>query len=379
MSIQSEITRIGGNIASAYTAVSGKGGTLPSARNSANLPAAINSIPSRPLIINTAADIRAALDLNYDLTEFVGEQITCAKGNTTLTWDIVDYDSTTHEVTLLLHDTLPDELVFEPKQALAYFENGLAAGNYKFLCNGTTYYFTLATAIPAGGQLMATTSTFTTYQSQDSTSSLVSGTVSKTQIAGATSLGTTGSGDLNHWDRANYGSNNLKESALLWWLNTDAAANTLVPRTNKFSRAYKYGVAGFLNGLDPAFLACVADTVWKCATNQVYEAPASMGGTVATSTAYTITAKFCLASRKEIFGDSDGTPDGSTQFDLYVGATATDRKKYYNGSVRHWWLRSTLPGYAGGVRSVYTYGSIYDDFAYNNYGVVPACKIRKST
>lgn len=46
MSVQSEINRIEGNIASAYTAVSGKGGTLPAAQNSANLPAAIESIPS---------------------------------------------------------------------------------------------------------------------------------------------------------------------------------------------------------------------------------------------------------------------------------------------------------------------------------------------
>lgn len=46
MSVQSEITRINGNIANAYTAVSGKGGTLPSARNSSNLSAAIQSIPS---------------------------------------------------------------------------------------------------------------------------------------------------------------------------------------------------------------------------------------------------------------------------------------------------------------------------------------------
>lgn len=46
MSVQSEITRITGNIANAYTAVSGKGGTLPSARNSSNLPDAINTIPS---------------------------------------------------------------------------------------------------------------------------------------------------------------------------------------------------------------------------------------------------------------------------------------------------------------------------------------------
>lgn len=46
MSISSEITRINSNIADAYDAISGKGGTLPTARNSANLPAAIASIPS---------------------------------------------------------------------------------------------------------------------------------------------------------------------------------------------------------------------------------------------------------------------------------------------------------------------------------------------
>lgn len=46
MSISGEIARILGNIASSYAEVSGKGGTLPPTRNSANLPAAIASIPS---------------------------------------------------------------------------------------------------------------------------------------------------------------------------------------------------------------------------------------------------------------------------------------------------------------------------------------------
>lgn len=46
MSIQSELDRITGNIAEAYTKVSAKGGTLPAARNSDNLPDAIDSIPS---------------------------------------------------------------------------------------------------------------------------------------------------------------------------------------------------------------------------------------------------------------------------------------------------------------------------------------------
>lgn len=46
MSISSEISRINGNIAEAYAQVSAKGGTLPGTQNSANLPEAIESIPS---------------------------------------------------------------------------------------------------------------------------------------------------------------------------------------------------------------------------------------------------------------------------------------------------------------------------------------------
>lgn len=46
MSISSEITRINGNIASSYSEVSAKGGTIPAAQNSANLASAIASIPT---------------------------------------------------------------------------------------------------------------------------------------------------------------------------------------------------------------------------------------------------------------------------------------------------------------------------------------------
>jgi hypothetical protein len=44
MSIQSEITRISGNIADAYTAAGEKGATMPQDENSDNLPATIRSI-----------------------------------------------------------------------------------------------------------------------------------------------------------------------------------------------------------------------------------------------------------------------------------------------------------------------------------------------
>lgn len=46
MSVQTQINRILGNVENAYTAVSEKGGTLPSSQNSNNLATAIMSIPS---------------------------------------------------------------------------------------------------------------------------------------------------------------------------------------------------------------------------------------------------------------------------------------------------------------------------------------------
>lgn len=332
--------------------------------------------------IRTAADIKAALNSDIDLTALVGEQITCTKGNSTLTWDVADYDGTTKTVTILLHDTLPDQMVFEPPQALAYFESGLPAGNYCFTSGANTYYFTLAQAIPAGGQLRATTSAFQTYESQAATVTIETGTVSTEEISGATSLGTTGSDagtyPLNHMDRVNYGSNNYAESGLFQWLNSDAAANTQLTRINKFSRPYSVAQAGFLSGLDASFLASIDNAVWKCSANNVYEAPASMGGVTTKQNPYTVTAKVGLASEKEIFGSYGGTDDGSTVFDLFVGASASDRIKYYNNSVRIWWLRSPNWGNANGERNVLTNGSADDYIARVSRGVVPACKISKS-
>lgn len=46
MSIQSEINRIKSGVSAAYSAVQDKGGTLPDVQNSANLAAAVQSIPT---------------------------------------------------------------------------------------------------------------------------------------------------------------------------------------------------------------------------------------------------------------------------------------------------------------------------------------------
>ena len=329
--------------------------------------------------IQSAADIKAALNADLDLTDLVGETITCAKGTDTLTWDVVDYDNTNKIITLLLHDAFGSaNMVFEPAQALMWCENGLAAGDYTFKWNTTQCYFTLTQAIPAGGQLRATNSAFSTYESQSATATIETGTVSTTEITGATDLGTTAQGLLNHHDRVNYGSNNYAESALYWWLNSDAAANT--PRTpvTKFSRAYSYNVTGFMNGLDASFVSCLDDTVWKCSTNNVYECPSSLGGvTPGKQNSYTVTAKFGLASEMEIFGSYGGTADGSVIFDLYNNASADDRKKYRNTTAQNWWLRSPGWSIADGERYVYSSGGANYNHAYLSYAVVPACRISK--
>lgn len=328
--------------------------------------------------IKTAPDIQTALNADMDLTALVGQQITCQRGNDTLSWDVVDYDSTAKVVTLCMHDALPYAMQFEPPQALMYCETGLAAGSYTFKQGSAQCYFTLTQAIPAGGQLRATNSEFQTYESVTATAQIESGTVSTEAIDGATNLGQTGTGNLNHHDRANSGSNNFGESGILQWLNSDSPANTPLPRLTKFSRPYVPTKAGFKAGLDADFLACIQDTVWKCSANNVYECPASLGGIAQKGNPYTVTAKFALASEVEVFGEYGGTQDGGTVWDLYVGAEATDRVKYYNNTARSWWLRSPFRDNAFYEHSVSASGGGYRDIANNVNGVVVACKIAKS-
>lgn len=327
--------------------------------------------------IKTAPDIQAALNADMDLTDLVGQQITCQRGNDTLSWDVVDYDSTAKVVTLCMHDVLPDDMQFEPLQALMYCEDGLAAGSYTFKQGNARCYFTLTQAIPAGGQLRATNSEYQTYESQSATAQIESGTVSTDVIDGATDLGQTGSGNLNHHNRVNLGSNNFGESGILQWLNSDSPANTPMPRLTKFSRPYVLSKAGFKAGLDADFLACIADTTWKCSANNIYECPASLGGIAQKGSPYTVTAKFALASEIEVFGEYGGMQDGGTVWDLYVGAEATDRVKYYNNTARSWWLRSPNRGSIFIALSVNHSGEGANTTASYSIGVAVACKIAK--
>lgn len=57
MTIASELTKLNTNLTNSYTAVSGKGGTLPSAQNMDNLATAISSIPSGTTPVITSLNV----------------------------------------------------------------------------------------------------------------------------------------------------------------------------------------------------------------------------------------------------------------------------------------------------------------------------------
>ena len=284
---------------------------------------------------------------------------------------------------------------YDAKEALYYAEDGLAAGTYNFTVanqawyaadNGKTFQFTLAQAIPAGGQVVVSATynqalegkSVKTYSSPSSTAAIETTTL--TEGSAGTSLGTTnGAGNINHMHRIVFGSNNYAQSAVRQWLNSSAAAGGVWTPTNKFDRAPSWATTynGFMHGLPADFLAVVEPAVIPCRTNGVFEC-ASLDGTEFTiNQVYELKDKFFLLSRPEIYGTGDSTTykDGEL-LDYYDGLTNEERKKYDNGgTVRYAWLRSPNPSSVHNACGVDTDGRVSSHTAYNGNGVAPACII----
>jgi hypothetical protein len=83
MTIASEITRINNNIAAAYTALSGKGATMPATQNSANLATTVATVSSG------GTTLTATNNSSYD--RVTGEKVWLNKSGDD--WEIVDYNS----------------------------------------------------------------------------------------------------------------------------------------------------------------------------------------------------------------------------------------------------------------------------------------------
>ena len=286
-------------------------------------------------------------------------------------------------------------LQYDAQEALYYAEDGLAAGTYHFTVanqawyaadNGKTFQFTLAQAVPAGGQVVVSATynqalegkSIRTYASPSSTAAIETTTL--TEGSAGADLGTTnGAGNVNHFHRIVFGSNNYAQSAARQWLNGAATAGSVWTPTNKFDRAPSWAATynGFMHGLPADFLAVVEPAVIPCRTNGVFEC-ASLDGTEFTiNQVYELKDKFFLLSRPEIYGTWDSTTykDGEL-LDYYDGLTNTERKKYDNGgTVRLAWLRSPSPSSANYARIVSTDGSLGSSNAYLSFGVAPACII----
>ena len=311
-------------------------------------------------------------------------------------FDVVDHRTVTDPadglskpaMILLMHHVIYGR-PFDESEAIYYAESALAPGSYYITIandswvagNNAPHYFTLTQQVPAGGQIVfpgGYNATFSggsakTYSGPNSTSAIETVTITKTAIAGATDLGTTGSGNVNHIHRAKCGSNNYKESALRQWINSKAAANAWWSGTNKFDRPSTYAnVAGLLHGMDAEFLAAARAITVPCKTNSIYELS---GWTL--NAAYTVADKFWLASRNELGWGTENVAEG-TVFKAYDGAANVDRIKYdlsSQSTARYWWLRSPHPGCASDVRFVVSDGSLNNSLAYNGLGAVAACAI----
>lgn len=363
--------------------------------------------------VNTWEDIKNAVRLGLGEKLFpVGYEFTTLDADTTqnIIWVVRTHDyhiaannKLTHTMTLeaknvySLSSGAQKAVQYDATEAFYYAEQELAAGTYNITIanqawytadNGKTFQFTLATAVPAGGQLVfAMTYNATlegksvkSYANKATTTALE--TVTLTEGSEGTSLGTTNgsSPNVNHMHRAIFGSNNYAQSAVRQWLNSGALAGSVWAPTNVFDRPASWATSynGFMHGLPADFLAVVQPAVLACRTNSLFEVESLDGTAFAINQLYNLKVdKFFLLSRPEIFGDWDSASykDG-TQLEYYNGLTATERiKRDAAGTARNAWLRSPNPSNANSARLDNSSGEVSGSSAYDYYGVAPACII----
>jgi hypothetical protein len=280
------------------------------------------------------------------------------------------------------------------------YPNGLAAGTYNLVLShgsydgGTaqdsTYQFTTTEVIPAGGGIRHSTmgayqsssytkaqitgGTFTTY---NAAGTVIESSLTCTEGSSGTCLGTFTGNDpqyssrttyanCNFTERNAYGSNKWSESCLRKWLNS--SASSWYASTNKFDRPCSGSNAsakGWLNGIDPGFLAIVLNTTNTTALS------ISDG-----YTSETTVDKFFLPSGYEVYGSKEHDITEGTKWDLFDGTGNEAKIKTLNGTATYWWLRTPNTGDGVNVRIAYPSGALYSYYyAYLSYGVAPACRI----
>lgn len=362
--------------------------------------------------VETWEDIKNAVRLGLGATLFpVGYEFTTEDSTTgaVITWVVRGHDhhaaangKLEHSMTLEAKYVYSNSsgtylsLQFDAPEALYYATEELPAGTYNFTVanqewytadNGKVFQFTLANAVPGGGQIVLDITHNATLEGKNvktyagAPAPEAIETTTLTEGSEGTSLGTTdgSSENVNHMHRIVFGSNNYAQSAARQWLNSDVAAGGVWAPTNRFDRppSWVTNKAGFISGLPADFLAAVQPAAIPCRTNSVFEVNSLDGTEYAVNQVYTLNDMFFLLSRPEIYGnwDSSTYKDGEL-LEYYEGLTNTERKKYdAAGSARSCWLRSPYPGHASHERTVDTSGALSNYYANYAFGVAPACII----
>lgn len=322
-------------------------------------------------------------------TEF---EVECPSGApyNSIVWTVVGHrvENGEHIMTMLMKHVIYG-LQFDAPQAIIVPDETMAAGTYHFKLlsgydtaydGGKSVQFTLTNDLAAGCQIVMNWPYSQTWIGKNIT---VYGEFGTTVIETCVmSEGTDGTdlGDadgtvtiLNHTQRARYGSNNYKESALREWLNSGDAAGLWQTQQARFQRPCSYAAdrAGFVAYLDPEFAAVIREGTHLNRTNEVFD----LNGK---KQAYSTTEKFFLPSQEEIgFSSESGIVCGSV-FDYYNGTSQADKIKYditSQATARTWWLRTPYPSIASYERLVYSSGALTINIALNGLGAVAACEI----
>ena len=357
-------------------------------------------------------------------------------------WDVTHFGTgslsdgeTINAMFAQMHYCLPFATQFSKQQAFLYAIDGLPAGTYNVsmgfswgtnVVSGKTYQFTLANALPAGGQLSGfegapdqNPSNWKVKAWSSPTATTATETVSVTEGSGGTSLGTfTAAGvavpasgtpatsssvtidgatytyyGLNSLHRVAYGNNRWLHSPLRQWLNADGSG-WYVPAT-VFDRPPDYaGYDGFLSMLPDAFVAAMKPIAQVTATNYI-----SDGGSAASPATDTTYDKVFLPSWEQhylavsqYYGGTAGLEGDAWEYWERVAGTTSplpgstsDPSTYHPEFVqqdltnahtaRGVWLRSCYRGGAVNVAGVYASGGCGYSGANGGYYAAPACAI----
>lgn len=298
----------------------------------------------------------------------IGDQLLADYNGTPVVWNVIGIDHDTpadstfsHSLTLQANKILRTGRISAP-EAMYNAVTKLPAGTYIFTTNGLQYTFTSTQAVPAGGVIYIKTRseyiplTLTIY-GVDRT------TIVEDNIAVTATSGTDNLSPINDHVRMRYGNNNYEISALRQWLNSESAAFTWAAK-GLYDMPSTYETAGFVNLLD-AELQAVIGAVDKQVAKATYD-----GGEQSL-----FSDKVFLLSRKEMFGNDEGTVTGEAQYAFWNGRTNADRiKTNLSNSVGLWWLRSPFVSSTSFTRSVSTSGAL-DGSASSAPGLAPACVI----